>query len=193
MTNTRKIKFRGWSKKHNKLGNVEQINFKNKTLLFDFEFYKHIIADNYYFGFEEVELMQYTGLKDTKDVEIYEGDIVEYSDELYEIKWMFSGFYLHDPKGGFIELAECDECCEVVGNIYENPELLEVKDEIKKEWEKLGYKWKEEGREITLEHKERSREIYIDKIDKAYYSGYFLIFQELNLLTKTFKALNWSD
>ena len=61
--------------------------------------------------------------------------------------------------------------------------------EIIKEWEKLGYKWKEEGREITLEHKERSREIYIDKIDKAYYSGYFLIFQELNLLTKTFKAL----
>ena len=66
-------------------------------------------------------------------------------------------------------------------------------EEVKKEWEKLGYKWKEEGREITLEHKERSREIYIDKIDKAYYSGYFLIFQELNLLTKTFKALGWEE
>lgn len=66
-------------------------------------------------------------------------------------------------------------------------------EEVKKEWEKLGYKWKEEGREITLEHKERSREIYIDKIDKAYYSGYFLIFQELNLLTKTFKTLGWEE
>lgn len=126
MISTREIKFRAYSKKHNKIGNVEQIDFKNKTLIFDFEFYKHIVVDNYYFGFEEVELMQYTGLKDADNKEIYEGDIVEYYDKLYEIKWMFTGFYLHDPKGGFIELAECDECCEVVGNIYENPEMIQI-------------------------------------------------------------------
>lgn len=66
-------------------------------------------------------------------------------------------------------------------------------EEVKKEWEKLEYKWKEEGREITLEHKERITEIYIDKIDKAYYSGYFLTFQELNLLTKTFRTFGWVE
>ena len=190
MTNNRReIKFRAWLENSKRMVEVCNIAFHNKEITYQ----EDLCGDFYSEKTDSFILMQYTGLKDTKDVEIYEGDIVEYYDKLYEIKWMFSGFYLHDPKGGFIELAECDECCEVVGNIYENPELLEVKDEIKKEWEKLGYKWKEEGREITLEHKERSREIYIDKIDKAYYSGYFLIFQELNLLTKTFKALGWEE
>lgn len=192
MTNNRReIKFRAWLENGKKMVEVENITFHNKTISYSYQ--EDLCGDFYSEKVDNFILMQYTGLKDTKDVEIYEGDIVKYYGKTYEIKWMFSGFYLHDPKGGFIELAECDECCEVVGNIYENPELLEVKDEIKKEWEKLGYKWKEEGREITLEHKERSREIYIDKIDKAYYSGYFLIFQELNLLTKTFKTLGWEE
>ena len=145
MTNTKEIKFRAWSKEYKKIGKVESIDFGDKTIAFDYEFYKNIYQRNYhsefeeitlmlndaiykdcFFDFEEVELMQYTGLKDTEDVEIYEGDIVKFHNKSYEIKWMFSGFYLHDPKGGFIELAECDECCEIVGNIYENPELLEV-------------------------------------------------------------------
>ena len=189
VNNGREIKFRAWLENSKRMVEVCNIAFHNKEITYQ----EDLCGDFYSEKADNFILMRYTGLKDTKDVEIYEGDIVKYYDKTYEIKWMFSGFYLHDPKGGFIELAECDECCEVIGNIYENPELLEVKDEIKKEWEKLGYKWKEEGREITLEHKERSREIYIDKIDKAYYSGYFLIFQELNLLTKTFKTLGWEE
>ena len=150
MTNTREIKFRAWSKEHKKIGKVEIIDFEDKTIAFNYEFYKNIYQRNYhsefeeitlmlndviykdcFFDFEEVELMQYTGLKDTEDVEIYEGDIVKFHDKSYEIKWLCSGFYLHDPKGGFIELAECDECCEVVGNIYENPELLEIWEKCK--------------------------------------------------------------
>lgn len=129
MINKKEIKFRAWSKKYNKLGNVEQINFKNKTLIFDFEFYKHIVVDNYYFGFEEVELMRYTGLKDMNNKEIYEGDIINYYNKLYIVDYLFSGCYLRDPKGGFIEFSYYDQCCTlVVGNIYENPNILH-KDE----------------------------------------------------------------
>ena len=73
--------------------------------------------------------MQYTGFKDKDGREIYEGDIIKYRNNLYQIRWIFLGFYAHQINGrGFKELDEfvADTMdIEVVGNIYENPELLE--------------------------------------------------------------------
>ena len=123
MTNNRReIKFRAWLENGKKMVEVCNIAFHNKEITYQ----EDLCGDFYSEKADNFILMRYTGLKDTKDVDIYEGDIVEYYGKLYEIKWMFSGFYLHDPKGGFIELAECDECCEVVGNIYENPEMIQI-------------------------------------------------------------------
>ena len=82
---------------------------------------------------EDVTLMQYTGLKDRNGVEIYEGDIVGYTTNYYgklrtdnkqTIKW--EDDMEHDGFGcplatGFL-LRGYD--WEVIGNIYENPELL---------------------------------------------------------------------
>lgn len=95
------------------------------------------------------ELMQYTGLKDKNGFEIYEGDVVkvvyeEYPDEDFAIGkvWWFQCYYpafdVYVPseraKTGFESYSDgynaftCDEISiEVIGNIYENPELLEVK------------------------------------------------------------------
>lgn len=83
---------------------------------------------------------QYTGLHDKNGKEIYEGDILladeEYVDEgeLYlEVKWndAQTGFYLYDTKYDFDcdreEFELIDKSYQVIGNIYENPELLEVK------------------------------------------------------------------
>lgn len=84
---------------------------------------------------EEFELMQYTGLKDKNGVEVYEGDILQlfYGKEntpLTTTKVFFNEEGYWDSKnlseqhpfracyGGFNK-------CEVIGNIYENPELLE--------------------------------------------------------------------
>lgn len=74
---------------------------------------------------------QYTGLIDKKYMEIYEGDIVKvawhYGSDIGTVKYIRSGFFVSGmkrhtsiPLGGFSATSE------IIGNIYENPELLEV-------------------------------------------------------------------
>lgn len=86
--------------------------------------------DEYYFV-DGIKLMQYTGLKDKNGVEIYEGDIlrngarvslVRYSDEM-------AGFMDSDSNMLWESLfAQRLEHTRVIGNIYENPELLGSRD-----------------------------------------------------------------
>lgn len=88
----------------------------------------------------DLSLMQSTGLKDKNDKEIFEGDVVTDGHTAGDIKHHTTyGFYMVDDKGverwfsngNCIEDFEEDaknvsEILEIIGNIYENPELLEV-------------------------------------------------------------------
>ena len=68
--------------------------------------------------------MQFTGLLDKNGKEIYEGDILKWNDEVSQVMWRLydSMFEIEKIFNGFSERVTSDY--EIIGNIYENPELL---------------------------------------------------------------------
>lgn len=135
MEQNRPIKFRAYLKDINKMVEVNEINWyenlDDKGNISSIRYAGETKYVHHYFEFDpnDVILMQYTGYKDMKGKEVYEGDIVRYYDYIYEVKWMWAGFYIHSLQNGFDELATTENFIEVIGNIYENPELLETKKE----------------------------------------------------------------
>ena len=129
---SREIEFRAWHKKYEYMARVADISFNRERINLN-------AAD--IGSFDDIELMQYTGLKDKNGVKIFEGDIVQINDdwdtygmnagEKYEIYFYAGGFrckpkYNAKSKGYWLDDGND---VVVLGNIYENPELLEVKDE----------------------------------------------------------------
>jgi len=109
-TKNRVYKFRAWN--GNNMLYWEDIKKYGIQIfdIFDISFYKN-----------GNRLMQYTGLKDNNGKEIYEGDIVKWGKiiEKVEMKdgcWSMDGWIL----GTIVEEFNL----EVIGNIYENPELI---------------------------------------------------------------------
>lgn len=118
---SREIKFRAWDKKEKQMIIPSFIKNDEKE-------------DEYYV------LMQYTGLKDKNDKEIYEGDIVKsHEGYLMTVIWQDNGFKLmfkfkrtyqgesYTETRKDISLNGSNDKrwgCEVIGNIYKNPELL---------------------------------------------------------------------
>ena len=80
---------------------------------------------------DNLVIMQSTGLKDKNGKEIFEGDIVKMSKDVYseptyyEVVRHRGGAYRLESKQHGCELWLRHTDCEVVGNVYENPELLE--------------------------------------------------------------------
>lgn len=115
-------KFRAWDKQGKTMNDVESINFDwNRIFLLDW-----CVACK----FEDIELMQSTGLEDKNGVEIFEGDIVRIIDDgETDIGWGWNEEVIFH-NGAFMAgdedlLINVNFRCLVIGNIYENPELLE--------------------------------------------------------------------
>ena len=121
---SREIKFRVWDKRHNSMEYINDLYWFEENGIHDFN------DDNYIF-------MQNTGLKDKNGKEIYDSDIVKVtwgSGKIvcYEVKYCESlGYhYLRDTKNK----EDDDIICiydysqmDVIGNVFDNPELLKNK------------------------------------------------------------------
>lgn len=125
----RDIKFRGWDSVNEVMLQVESINFREGYVSLNEG--DNSLTDT----LEMIELMQYTGLNDKYGKEIWEGDIlerygywsirIEYDKgclmvrDLDEVR--YNNLILNVPICNFESINDW----KVIGNIYENPELLE--------------------------------------------------------------------
>ena len=108
------IDFRAWHKKYEYMERVADISFKRGIVNLNGADISKI---------EDVELMQYTGLKDKNEKKIFEGDIVRYYNDLYIIRFENGCFQFWQDCGGGDTYITIDgvlaSSCEVVGNIWE--------------------------------------------------------------------------
>lgn len=133
----REIKFRAWDKENKAFmpsegyaicdGDVMGLRYGNEM--------EDVLTD-------QIELMQYTGLKDVHGVDIYEGNIVKWGDQPNGHESPIRiGVVELNPDIQFITNAgifeygrfaykETNKYLTVIGNKFENPELLEVRDEL---------------------------------------------------------------
>lgn len=125
----REIKFRAWVKDRKAIFEVISIDYVTKKVTYLLERVGHLLSIRDA-KFNDVELMQYTGLKDKNNKEIYEGDILfeSFGERYYKVVFENGGFRA-EFKGDFDEhsfdlIDVVAQGCEIVGNIYENSKFI---------------------------------------------------------------------
>ena len=138
------VRYRAWIKTEKRMffsDDILNIDYENKEIVTQQIYFKNGLPDDrdiYFYDFDEIVLMQSTGLFDENGVEIFEGDIVRQvrtqptteNETITGVVTMIEGAWLimNDNEQLASDLwSETDEN-EIIGNIYENPKLLEVEE-----------------------------------------------------------------
>ena len=122
------LKFKAWDKDKKVMRIIDEIDFNSG----------YILISTGYKSFDEVKLLQYTGLKDKNNTEIYDGDIAEFKYP-HDKRFKEIGIITHSAeKACFVikmirdtvqefELYRgvANSYLKVIGNKFDNPELLE--------------------------------------------------------------------
>ena len=131
-------KFRAWIKTEKRMIETDDlldIDYENEVVTTQQVYFENGLPDDRdldNFVFEEIELMQSTDMADRDGKIIFEGDVVKMTKDVYseptyyEVVRHRGGAYRLESKRYGCELWLGHTDCEIAGNIWENPELLEV-------------------------------------------------------------------
>lgn len=131
------LKFRAWDKANKEMLKIDVIDFFFKEI----RVFKND-GGGFSMKFQDIEIMQSTGFKDKNGKEIFEGDILncgyiftgspfeeqdDYIEDIGVVKIMNCGAVvkIYEEIENLIDVLNTCEDIEVIGNIYENKELLE--------------------------------------------------------------------
>ncbi|MDH5056714.1 YopX family protein [Enterococcus faecalis] len=118
-------KFRAWDKRENTMRDVAVLHFTKGGKVNSIEYWK-TPSELKSYHVRNLVLMQSTGLKDKNDVEIFEGDIGwDDHQEVHGQVIFENGAFKYEWENISEDLFEVTDDIEIVGNIYENSELLE--------------------------------------------------------------------
>ena len=137
-------RFRAWDKATKEMYGADDIiaiNFEEKEICVQTIYFEQGLPDSRdldYYDFDDIVLMQSTGMRDKNDREIFEGDIVKVTDgdertnfpdggigTICGLDEIFMWYIDGQVHNGLFDISQ-EYYIEVIGNIYENQELLEV-------------------------------------------------------------------
>ena len=131
----RKLAFRAWDKKNK--GFIAGFNMVNFHSYYNKGLEPHVYRYDVEWKLSDIELMQFTGLKDKNGKEIYESDLLMCEEGIrYKLEWeeQYGGYRVYFWEGKDWDWDEqIDDMydyqtkrisLEIIGNLYENPELL---------------------------------------------------------------------
>ena len=125
----KEFKMKAWLKKEKKMVAIIGIDFNYEYIRYTED--SNLFNENYKTAeFKDIELLQFTGLKDNGGQELYEADVIKFNDGIDDIYGLISyddedGAYRVSYENITEHLSEREGDFEIVGNIFENPDLHE--------------------------------------------------------------------
>lgn len=125
----KEFKMKAWLKKENKMVAIIGIDLNYQYIRYTDD--GNLFKDDYKIAdFKDIELLQFTGTKDKAGQELYEADVIIFNDGIDDIYGLISydddeGTYRVSYENITEHLSEREGDFEIVGNIFENPQLHE--------------------------------------------------------------------